>query len=152
MGYIIDNASAGGLVKFETFVPSADVNLLNIVPYDLNIPIVSNKTFALVNAFIQYDGPVLMNNFFYMWIKQGSIPMATYDTRGAIPFFALGGKRVAQFLVNINVDSTGVKNYGSQSQQILPFTLSTDNIFTPRDGNILITTYGYYFNELPPFV
>lgn len=150
MGFLIKPPGGNDLVKFEIFVPSASVNLLNVVPYDLGIPIVPNKSFAITNAFIQYDGTVLMNNFFYMWIKQGVIPCATYDTRGAIPFFALGGNRVAQFLVNIAADSTGVLNYGSQSQAI-PFTLSTDDIFTPRTGNLLITVYGYYFNQLPIF-
>jgi hypothetical protein len=150
MGYIIKEPTGGDLVKFETFVPDASVNLLNVIPFDLGIPVIPNKIFSIVSAFIQYDGRILMNSFFYMWIKQNGFEIATYDTRGGIPALALNPNRVAQFLVNSAIDSTGLKNVGS-NQGNAPYTLSTDNILTPRTGNILITVYGYYFNQLPLF-
>ena len=149
MGYIIKEPTGGDLVKFETFVPSASFNQLQIIPFPLAITQIPNKVFCIVSAFIQYNGSAVANNFQYMYITNAGRTCASYQN--TLPSMGLNALGASQFLVNIQIDAIGVQKYGSIYFSN-DFFLTVDSILTPRNGDALVTVYGYYFELMTPFV
>ena len=143
MGYLLKND--GYIVKFTTLIPELNMKTLFSAPFELTPTQKTGYNFCLVSAFIQVKGPVIYNNWTYIWINQQG-----GTNKGASMQKTNGNTLVpnASNVFTMGVDVNTQIKYGTFVNPSSNYFLSMNIDDNSGDGDAVVTLYGVYLPNL----